>query len=50
MEYKAATDSGTAVLAKNDGIVEKMDADQVVVRNNKGELEDYPLVLSLIHI
>ena len=44
MEYKAATDSGTAVLAKNDGIVEKMDADHVVVRNNKGELEDYPLV------
>ena len=42
MEYKAATDSGTAVLAKNDGIVEKMDADHVVVRNNKGELEDYP--------
>ena len=44
MEYKAATDSGTAVLAKNDGIVEKMDADHVVVRNNKGELEDYPLI------
>ena len=44
MEYKAATDSGTAVLAKNDGIVEKMDADHVVVRNAKGELEDYPLV------
>ena len=44
MEYKAATDSGTAVLAKNDGIVEKMDADHVVVRNAKGELEDYPLI------
>ena len=44
MEYKAATDSGTAVLAKNDGIVEKMDADHVVIRNTKGELEDYALV------
>ena len=33
MEYKAATDSGTAVLAKNDGIVEKVDADHVEVRN-----------------
>ena len=44
MEYKAATDSGTAVLAKNDGIVEKMDADHVVVRNTKGELEDYSLI------
>ena len=44
MEYKAATDSGTAVLAKNDGIVEKVDADHVVVRNAQGVLEDYALV------
>ena len=44
MEYKAATDSGTAVLAKNDGIVEKMDADHVVVRNEQGTLDNYPLV------
>ena len=44
MEYKAATDSGTAVLAKNDGIVEKVDADHVVVRNVQGALEDYALV------
>ena len=44
MEYKAATDSGTAVLAKNNGIVEKVDADHVVVRNDQGVVEDYPLV------
>ena len=44
MEYKAATDSGTAVLAKNDGVVEKMDADHVVVRNEQGTLDNYPLV------
>ena len=44
MEYKAATDSGTAVLAKNDGIVEKVDADHVVVRNAQGAVDNYSLV------
>ena len=44
MEYKAATDSGTAVLAKNDGIVEKMDADHVTVRNAQGGVDNYPLI------
>ena len=44
MEYKAATDSGTAVLAKSNGIVEKVDADHVVVRNEQGALEDYSLI------
>ena len=44
MEYKAATDSGTAVLAKNDGIVEKVDADHVEVRNAQGAVENYSLV------
>ena len=44
MEYKAATDSGTAVLAKNDGIVEKMDADHVEVRNAQGAVDNYSLV------
>ena len=29
MEYKAATDSGTAVLAKSNGVVEKADADHI---------------------
>ena len=44
MEYKAATDSGTAVLAKSNGIVEKVDADHIVVRNEQGALEDYSLI------
>ena len=44
MEYKAATDSGTAVLAKNDGIVEKVDADHVEVRNAQGTVDNYSLV------
>ena len=44
MEYKAATDSGTAVLAKSNGVVEKVDADHIVVRNEQGALEDYSLI------
>ena len=44
MEYKAATDSGTAVLAKSNGVVEKVDADHVVVRNEQGALEEYSLI------
>ena len=44
MEYKAATDSGTAVLAKSNGIVEKVDADHIVVRNEQGTLEEYSLI------
>ena len=44
MEYKAATDSGTAVLAKNDGIVEKVDADHVEVRNAQGAVDNYSLI------
>ena len=41
---RAATDSGTAVLAKNDGIVEKVDADHVEVRNAQGAVDNYSLV------
>jgi DNA-directed RNA polymerase subunit beta len=32
MEYKAATDSGVAVLARNTGVVERVDADHILVR------------------
>ena len=44
MEYKAATDSGTAVLAKADGIVEKVDADHIEVRNAQGAVDNYALI------
>ena len=43
MEYKAATDSGVAVLAKNDGVVERVDADHIVIRNNQGGVDEYSL-------
>ena len=44
MEYKAAVDSGVIVLAKNDGIVESVSADKVVVRINELEKDEYNLV------
>ncbi len=36
MEYKAAVDSGVCVLAKEDGVVERVSADEIVIRNGQG--------------
>ena len=44
MEYKAACDSGVCVLAKNDGVVERVDADKVVVRTSKTTTDEYELI------
>ncbi len=44
MEYKAATDSGVAILAEHDGVVERVDADHVVVRNDQGGADEYSLI------
>ncbi|MGD9559586.1 MAG: DNA-directed RNA polymerase subunit beta, partial [Oscillospiraceae bacterium] len=44
MEYKAATDSGVCVLARRDGVVERVTADQITVRAGKGEIDEYELV------
>ena len=44
MEYKAACDSGVCVLAKNDGVVERVDADHVVVRTSKTTTDEYELI------
>ena len=43
MEYKAARDSETTVTAKNEGIVERVTADEVQVRNKKNEIDHYRL-------
>lgn len=43
MEYKAARDSETTVTAKNEGIVKKVTADEVQVRNKKNEIDHYRL-------
>ena len=43
MEYKAARDSEITVTAINDGVVEKVTADEIIVRNKKKELDTYKL-------
>ena len=44
MEYKAAVDSGSVVLAKESGIVEKVSADQIVILNDEGRKDAYHLI------
>ena len=43
IEYRAAKDSGITVTAINDGVVEKVTADEVQVRNKKNEIDTYKL-------
>ncbi len=43
MEMKAAVDSGNCVVSKTDGVVELSASNKIVVRNNDGELVEYPL-------
>ncbi|OUP04415.1 DNA-directed RNA polymerase subunit beta [Anaerofilum sp. An201] len=44
MEYKAACDSGVCILAKNDGVVEKVTADKIIVRTSKTTTDEYELI------
>lgn len=41
MEYKAAHDSGAALLCKYDGVVEYVDAKEIRVRRSNGTLDKY---------
>ncbi|MFR0822884.1 MAG: DNA-directed RNA polymerase subunit beta [Clostridia bacterium] len=43
IEYRAAKDSGITVTAKNEGIIEKVSADEILVRNKKNEIDTYHL-------
>ena len=43
MEYKACLDSGVAVVSEAAGVVEKVDASTIVVREDSGELRTYNL-------
>ena len=43
MEYKAACDSGVMILARREGTVEKVTADQINIRTDKGDLDIYKL-------
>ncbi|MCX7714630.1 MAG: DNA-directed RNA polymerase subunit beta [Clostridia bacterium] len=44
MEYKAAKDSGAAVLAREDGVVEKVSADEIVILGDSGTRHRHKLV------
>ena len=44
IEGKAAVDSGVCVLAKNDGIVERVTADKITVRTSKTTTDEYELI------
>ena len=43
MEYTAACDSGVMILARRAGTVEKVTADQIQIRTEKGDLDVYKL-------
>lgn len=43
IEYRAAKDSGITVTAKNAGVVEKVTGEEIIIRNNKDELDTYKL-------
>ncbi len=43
MEYKACVDSGVAVVCENPGVVEHVDASEIVVREDSGEHRTYQL-------
>jgi DNA-directed RNA polymerase subunit beta len=44
IEYKAAKDSGVCVLAKNAGVVEKVCANEIVIRTKEGKRDVYKLL------
>ena len=44
MEYKAAVDSGAVVIAKQDGVVSKVSADEIVVTDDYGQEHSYKLI------
>ena len=44
MEYKAAKDSGICVISKHDGVVERVSANQIVVKADSGERDVYKLI------
>ncbi len=44
MEYKAAVDSGVVVLAEADGVVTRVDANKITVREQGGNVRDYEII------
>ena len=44
IEYRAAKDSGAVVVAKNDGIVERVSADEIIIKKENGDKDRYKLL------
>ena len=44
MEYKTAKNSGICIIAKNPGVVERVSADEIVVRNDNSQRDVYKLI------
>ena len=43
IEYRAAKDCGISVLAKEDGVVERVTGDEIIIKNNNNNREVYKL-------
>jgi len=43
-EYKAAKDSGVVVISRNAGVVERVTASEIVIKNEEGLLDRYKLI------
>ncbi|MBQ3394644.1 MAG: DNA-directed RNA polymerase subunit beta [Oscillospiraceae bacterium] len=44
MDYKAGYDSGVVVIAQNDGVVEKVSADKIVIKTGAASRDEYDIV------
>ena len=44
VEFRAAVDAGDVVLAEENGVVEDVSADQIVVKDARGQLHTYDLI------
>lgn len=44
MEYKAAVDSGAVLLSKHDGVVDRVSADEIIIRDDEGEKHPYKVI------
>ncbi|MDE5742594.1 MAG: DNA-directed RNA polymerase subunit beta, partial [Oscillospiraceae bacterium] len=44
MEYKSAVDSGVCVISKHDGVVDRVSADEIVIKEGTGATHSYKLI------
>ena len=44
MEYKAGVDSGVCIVSKQDGVIEKVSGDEIIVKEGTGQTHSYKLI------